>query len=319
MNMIKRWSTIVLVTFLFFTSQAMAAAYTGHVVVAKSGGNYTTISAAMAAITPTATNPFVIEVWPGTYTNVGAVKNYVHLKGSGANVTTIGHVSIDAQNITVSGFTITGGVEVFQSASNVLIENNVLTNSSSYGVFLNGGSAVIRNNTISGNFNNGILNGGGLAAVITGNTISGSINGIFNIYTSSATITDNTITDNGTGITQDGATSLIRDNNIYNNNRAGGGSFGGNYGIMVNYTTGSTTPSSTIKGNIITGNVSGGISTQTVGTSVISDNKITGNGTDVMIGTGTSTHASYNIYDTALVTGTKVGQYNLKSDGTPAP
>lgn len=182
---------------------------------------------------------------------------------------------------------------------------------------VNGSSIVIRNNHILGNLNHGIINSS-TSATITGNNISGSINGIYNIGANS-TITENTITENGTGITEDGSVSLIRDNYIFGNNRAGGGSFGGNYGIMLNYTTGPTIPTSTVMGNTITGNSNGGISTQIAGSSVIADNKITGNGTDVQIGSNTSSNVSLNIYDTITVTGTKVGQFNVKSDGTLAP
>lgn len=271
MNKIQRLGIIFSTAFFLFATQTVTAAVSsGHVVVAKSGGNYTTISAAMAAIIPSATNPYVIEVWPGTYTEQVSMKSYVHLKGSGANVTTIKGVNsgsdvvfINGQsNIAVSGFTITGGyigIDLASSSSNILIENNVISNNAPAGISSNGGSAVIRNNIISGNLNNGISSASS-ANTITGNTISGSILGISDFYSSNSTISENTITGNGTGIYEDTASA-----------------------------------------------------------SLVRNNKITGNTTDVSISSGTSTHISYNIYNTITVAGTKVGQYNLKSDGSPAP
>lgn len=128
---------------LAFSQSSSAAPYNGHVVVAKAGGNYSTISAAMAAINPTATNPYVIEVWPGTYTEQISIKSYVHLKGSGANVTTINGAGTDAviingrTNVRVTGFTLTGGyvgIEIFSPASNVIIENNVISNNAPAGI-----------------------------------------------------------------------------------------------------------------------------------------------------------------------------------------
>lgn len=60
------------------------------VVVAKSGGDYTTISAALAAITTaSASNPYVIRVAPGVYLEPGGIdlKPYVDIEGSGEGVT----------------------------------------------------------------------------------------------------------------------------------------------------------------------------------------------------------------------------------------
>jgi hypothetical protein len=95
--------------------------------VAKSGGDYTTLSAALAAIPgndgnkrresdgemlPAATKsaPYVIKIAPGTYEEVGPVvlKSYVDVEGSGQGVTTItcdcGSSSLDGSASTVSAF-----------------------------------------------------------------------------------------------------------------------------------------------------------------------------------------------------------------------
>lgn len=122
------------------------------VVVAKSGVDYTTINAAMAAINPTATNPYVIKVMPGRYEENGAVqmKSYVHLQGAGKDVTTVlsSYYSLSSSiicasvtHVAISGFTITTspyhysipGVEIGNSTF-VTIENNHFTGSGLDGI-----------------------------------------------------------------------------------------------------------------------------------------------------------------------------------------
>jgi hypothetical protein len=89
-----------------------------QVVVAASGGDFTTIQEALASIEPTKANPYVIDVMPGKYRARNLqMKSYVHLRGAGRNVTTISHYSTPAtnvleliglQDVTISGFTFLG-------------------------------------------------------------------------------------------------------------------------------------------------------------------------------------------------------------------
>src|SRR3990172_4553953 len=89
-----------------------------RLVVATSGGDYTSISAALAAVSPTASDPYVIDVMPGTYTENVTMKSYVHLRGAGREVTTIQSPSTTSNviylsyltNTAISGFTIRGGL-----------------------------------------------------------------------------------------------------------------------------------------------------------------------------------------------------------------
>ncbi|MGB8860562.1 MAG: glycosyl hydrolase family 28-related protein [Ilumatobacteraceae bacterium] len=64
-----------------------------HVIwVASSGGDFTTVTAALSSITDnSSTNRYVIKVAPGTYIEPSSVtlKNYVDLEGSGQDVTTL--------------------------------------------------------------------------------------------------------------------------------------------------------------------------------------------------------------------------------------
>lgn len=71
--------------------------------VATSGGDFTSVSAALASITDNATNAYVIKVAPGTYVEPNGIdlKHNVDLEGSGEGVTTITSTSAAAQNTTV--------------------------------------------------------------------------------------------------------------------------------------------------------------------------------------------------------------------------
>jgi hypothetical protein len=64
----------------------------GIVWVAKSGGDFTSVRAALASITDNGPNhPYVVKIAPGTYDEEGGVdaKSYVDLEGSGEGITTI--------------------------------------------------------------------------------------------------------------------------------------------------------------------------------------------------------------------------------------
>ena len=64
----------------------------GVVWVAKSGGDFTSVKAALASIKDnSAAHRYVVKVAPGTYNETGGIdlKNYVDIEGSGQDVTTI--------------------------------------------------------------------------------------------------------------------------------------------------------------------------------------------------------------------------------------
>ena len=59
-------------------------------VVSPSGGNFTSIQAALNSITTNSpTNRFLIWAGPGTYTELVTMKPYVDIQGSGENMTKI--------------------------------------------------------------------------------------------------------------------------------------------------------------------------------------------------------------------------------------
>jgi len=179
-----------------------------HKVVAQSGGDFPTISAALAAINPTYLQPFVIDVMPGTYSDNITMKDHVHLRGAGSEVTIINSLTTDKDNVitlpsgithaTISGLTITGGTYGIHIITSGYITGNTVNNNT-YGIYNNKYStATISGNIITGNGSYGIYNYAS-SPTITKNTIISNSYGIYN-DTSSPTITGNTVTSNSSGI-----------------------------------------------------------------------------------------------------------------------
>lgn len=299
------------------------------VVVAKAGGDYTSISAALAAINPTADNPYVVKVMPGVYNESVTMKSYVHLQGAGRDVTRI--VWLDDPwyvincdhigNAAITGFSIEGvpmrnnessitisenrissyyyhsGIE--NTNASPVITNNIFEQCSTCAIFNDGSSSpIISNNKITGpgcGIHNAVL----ASPTITNNIIKGTDTGIQNIWGGNKDflIGDNLIEDNGIGIFNDGS-ATIKNNVIRNNTTLG---------------VHATRPAK-IVGNIITGNGTRGIEAPG---SIILYNKITGNGIRD-ITAYVPANISFNVYDT-FEGQPAYGNFNLKSDGTPAP
>lgn len=280
-----------------------------RVVVAKSGGNYTTITAALNAITPTATNPYVIEVWPGVYTEPSTInlKSYVHLKGSGRDVTTV-QTSIGTgadviyapgnTNVTISGLTITGGYHGidFVNTSGAISENSVSNNSGNGITLYNPNVPMTSTHTVQ----------------ITGNKVIGNLAGGIAAVLVNILVTDNVISGNGTTFANPGLyLNMVGKSNVSGNEIASNG-----YGINMYE---NSTPS--ISNNLIIDNVAGGIAYRTAtAAGTLTNNKIVNNGgVDISAsadGGLVQPNISFNISDYILgIAG--VGSYNVNSNGDP--
>lgn len=270
------------------------------IVVAQSGGDFTSISDAIASLPNPNTTPVIIKVMPGTYTEMDIyMKSNVHLQGAGRDVTILQarqYIPLslyNLTNVTISGFTISdGSYAIYNYNSSVTITNNTISGNSG-GVFTEYSPASIASTTISGN-------------IFTGNSSA-----IINFYVSPAMI--------------------IRGNSISGNSGGGGGIYNVHSSpvIVGNMITGNNlwgianeSSSPTISGNIITENTSYGIYNYTSSSPKIINNRITGNGgtdyADIYVDSGSVPNISFNIYDS--ITGTSgVGQFNVNSNGDFAP
>ena len=256
-----------------------------RVVVALSGGDYETVNEALAAITPTESTPYVIEVLPGTYIGSVTLKSYVHLKGSGREVTTIQGTSTFGPVVSIVGLV------------NVAISDLAITGGQT-GVYVFGSAPTITRNWIYGNTGRGINNTNDASSIVTDNVVTE--NGTLNVIGGG----------NGVGIDTNNMSNPLIANNLIADNIG--------TGIRV------FNSSPLVKGNTVTNNLGRGLFITTGGAAVVVQNEFTGNGTapdgsiipDLHIA-GSAPHISFNVYDD--ITGTEgTGQYNVTSAGIPA-
>ena len=347
-------ATTLVMTGVVFEQTALAAAQ--QIIVAKSGGNYTTVSAALAAINPSATTPYVIEVMPGTYSENVTMKSYVHLRGAGREVTTLKGVAVGTTikvigktDVQISGLTITGpsasssyGIDTSDSTS-VSIRDNRFTGIGA-SIYAMRSSPIITGNLIVKNLSIGIFAHTNSSPQIIGNTISENGGGGISInFNSSPLISGNIISMNGGQPGENAAITigndskpLITGNQIINNPVHGilvygeslpsilGNTITGNgaaftvggVGITVSPTNANVAP--IISGNTISQNTGHGVSSG--GVVRLSNNTIINNPKDVTLGAANNGGLAYLSFNTANVVGgvgSFAGQYNVKSDGTP--
>ena len=266
------------------------------VVVALSGGDFISIQEAIDSITPSSSNPYVIDVMPGTYVENVVMKSYMHLRGAGREVTTIESPSASSgyyviiintlTDVAISGLTIKGGYfGITISSSSPTITANTITGNAFYGIFNSSSSPMVSDNIFTGN------NGPAIRS-----------------FDSSPTITANTFKGGNYGVYDDNASSTITGNFFHELYNAAIQSRGDS--------------SSMIAGTTITGNFGYGIRADTNATPVIIHNRITDNDVfgylDIYVDSTSIPNISFNVYDT--ITGTTgVGKYNVDSNGNDAP
>jgi parallel beta-helix repeat protein len=284
-----------------------------RVVVAAGGGDYTSISDALNAISPDANNPYVIDVMPGTYTENIIMKSYVHLRGGGREVTTVVASNPEDDvifingltNVAISGLKIKGGYYGISNYSSSPTINGNMIRENGAGIYNHSSEPTIYGNTIKKNYNYGISNDTLSSPMIIGNIIIENGNyGIRNSGSSSPIITSNMIIDNSVG----GISNEFSDPTI------SGNTIRGNDGKGIN----NKQSSPIINGNTITGNYNYGIHNEVTSSPMIIHNRITENGgtsyEDIYVSNDSNPHISFNVYDDISAT-TGVGEYNINSSG----
>ena len=133
-----------------YMTSANGTRYAKVLTVAQSGGDYTTINAALAATGVAGIgNPWLIRVMPGTYNENVVCKQYVHLKGAGKYITTITGFVTGADNVVIEDFYITKGVKCLGTSPTII--HNIITNGdvSGDGILVTlGGKPWIKENEI---------------------------------------------------------------------------------------------------------------------------------------------------------------------------
>ena len=328
----------ILGAILSMSAMQCAQAAQQEITVAKSGGDYLTVTDALNAIQPSATNPYVINVAPGSYNECEVpMKSYVHLRGAGSNLSAIrcnigymdGTIMVVQQNdVEISGLRLQGRIAGInaQSSSNLTIRNNYFETTSGTGFV---GARILDVNSGSISNNQFIDNYVGIVSMASSITISDnhiigkskswsvgiSISNHAAYLNASPTVTGNVIEDGATGLSFYGSGSpnsapVISGNTIRNNS---------SYGVDVRYTN--NVP--TIRDNTITNNAVYGIYIH-FSNAVFLNNRVTDNGTaDIALSGSGVPHISYTMFDTLDVinasSGAKQGSYNIFSDGTPNP
>ncbi len=128
------------------------------VLVAKSGGDFTSIAAAIASVSPTDSSPVTIRVMPGTYDEGQTIylKSNVTLQADAAGTVTIhGPLNlfplvqgVAVANVVVTGITFDGGLHGMRmdDSSNVKITTNIFRDFYNYGIVTFRSSVIVQNN-----------------------------------------------------------------------------------------------------------------------------------------------------------------------------
>ncbi|OGD36667.1 hypothetical protein A2V94_00150 [Candidatus Atribacteria bacterium RBG_16_35_8] len=181
-------------------------------------------------------------------------------------------ISLEADNITISGFTINGSNSTsagiyFDNHSFININTNLIKNNKDYGVSYINSSPIIESNNIENNNSSGIKVATNGAGIIRNNSIVSNQHGIRTYGDSRPEIDRNNISNNNSGIfCRESATPIISYNTISNNS---------GYGILIDDTL----------SNSVNPDIGGGYGGSD------GQNKITGNSIH-----GVSNKTTHNIY-----------------------
>ncbi len=202
--------------------------YQNVIIVAKSGGDYATIGAALAGITTnSATNRYLIWIAPGTYTETITLKEYVDIEGAGelaTRITSAGSASdntgtvVGANNAELRFLTVenTGNasfaIAVYNSSAAPRLTHLTINASgasaNTYGVYNTSASPTMAQMTIGargGSAATGVLNSNSSSPAMTDLSIIASAAtynyGVRNYVTSSPVMMNITVTATSVGAT----------------------------------------------------------------------------------------------------------------------
>jgi hypothetical protein len=256
--------------------------YGGLVIVAKSGGDYSSVQSAIDSIVDAASdNPYQVWVAPGEYSEIVTMKPYVHLQGADQGITVITSTSSNgsfpptqatvvlASDVSLRDLTVenngVGSRNVALLASGSVTRSTVTdvsvraqgSGSYNYAVFLGGSGTdvtfqqvtALSENGSSENY--GLYNNDGAAAGLFGGFFTGSGgNNAYGIYNSSSNTTLR-----GTSVTALGESGSDGNYGLFNNGEAAvtlfGSIFTGRGGSFA-YGINNTSTSTTLKGTSVT-------------------------------------------------------------------
>ncbi|MBU0492845.1 MAG: hypothetical protein KKB13_13435 [Chloroflexi bacterium] len=226
-----------------YHASAFQQHYANVVVVAKSGGDYDTVTAALDSISDASdANRYLVRVMPGVYTERVTMKPYVDIEGAGELTTRITFTGSPSNN---TG-TLVGANDA--ELRFLTVENSGGVSTYAFAIYNNSSSPRLTHVTASasgGSYNYGVRNRNNSSPTMTGVTASasggGTNYGVYNYNNSSPTMT---------GVTASGSGGGTYNCGVYNYNNcsptmtdvtvtASGLEVSGNYGVY-NYSSSPT-------------------------------------------------------------------------------
>ena len=197
--------------------QQSAVAFPNRILVAPSGGDFTSIQAAIDSVSPTATNPYRIDIAAGTYTEDLVLKSYLHLQGAGSEATVITPAATGTQLILVNS------LSQVKLSDLMLVDAVGVPPDKNEAISAVGSSLGLERVLIKGFFEHAILASGGSSLDLRDSQIDGagtSSKPSVSLVSSSASITGNQFTGGVDCVVEAFATSVGDTLNVRGNSFA---------------------------------------------------------------------------------------------------